>query len=58
MNLPAKSKANDPALRAFNETKVKMVKITGMMTADLSFNANKIGSKSFLNLEERATERN
>ena len=56
INLPEKSKANNPALRALTEIKVKTVNITGKMTADLNFNANKIGNKSFLNLEERETE--
>lgn len=55
-NLPANSNAINPTFSAFNDTRVRRVKTTGRITADLNLRANKIGNISFFSLP-RASEK-
>lgn len=44
------SKAIRPTFNAFKDTRVRRVKTTGRITADLNLRANKSGNISFFNL--------
>lgn len=56
-NSPANKRAMSPTFKALSETRVRSVKTTGRITADLNLSANKIGNMSFLSLP-RASARN